>query len=235
MFDAGQGGASRGVLTICIGLRFPQQEKAPETMTKDFPAITKRISDDIKKLRKDIPDTLNGFSALANAALRGGALDKKTKELVALALGVAAHCDGCIGFHAETLVKLGASRQEIEEALGMAVYMGGGPALMYAADASRHLSNSMSWLTPRRLRIEAGLFRGRSAVLRLLSSGDGREVCARCHTEKDGYFDRGPQNETSWSLYDHSACGLRRRRRHLYYLVGPARRRARGIFPQPSD
>ena len=58
-------------------------------MTKDFPAITKRISDDIKKLRKDIPDTLNGFSALANAALRGGALDKKTKELVALALGVA--------------------------------------------------------------------------------------------------------------------------------------------------
>ena len=114
-------------------------------MTKDFPAITKRISDDIKKLRKDIPDTLNGFSALANAALRGGALDRKTithsiprrgtKELVALALGVAAHCDGCIGFHAETLVKLGASRQEIEEALGMAVYMGGGPALMYAADA----------------------------------------------------------------------------------------------------
>jgi len=63
-------------------------------MTKDFPAITKRISDDIKKLRKDIPDTLNGFSALANAALRGSALDKKTKELVALALGVAAHCDG---------------------------------------------------------------------------------------------------------------------------------------------
>jgi AhpD family alkylhydroperoxidase len=116
-------------------LGFPLQEKAPETMAKDFPAITKRISDDIKKLRKDIPDTLNGFSALANAALRGGALDKKTKELVALALGVAAHCDGCIGFHVEALVKLGASRQEIEEALGMAVYMGGGPALMYAADA----------------------------------------------------------------------------------------------------
>ena len=89
----------------------------------------------VKKLRKDIPDTLTGFSVLANAALRGGALDKKTKELIALALGVAAHCDGCIGFHVEALVKLGASRQEIEEALGMAVYMGGGPALMYAADA----------------------------------------------------------------------------------------------------
>jgi AhpD family alkylhydroperoxidase len=72
---------------------------------------------------------------LAAAATRDGALDKKTKELIALALGVAAHCDGCIGFHAEALVKLGATRQEVEEALGMAVYMGGGPALMYAADA----------------------------------------------------------------------------------------------------
>lgn len=104
-------------------------------MTKYFPDITKRISNDIRTLRKDIPDTMSGFSALANAALRGGALDKKTKELVALALGVAAHCDGCIGFHAEALVRLGASRQEVEEVLGMAVYMGGGPALMYAADA----------------------------------------------------------------------------------------------------
>ena len=60
---------------------------------------------------------------------------KKTKELIALALGVAAHCDGCIGFHTEALIRLGASRQEVEETLGMAVYMGGGPSLMYAADA----------------------------------------------------------------------------------------------------
>ena len=66
---------------------------------------------------------------------RDGALDKKTKELIALALGVAARCDGCIGFHTEALVKLGATREEVEEALGMAVYMGGGPSLMYAADA----------------------------------------------------------------------------------------------------
>jgi alkylhydroperoxidase/carboxymuconolactone decarboxylase family protein YurZ len=48
---------------------------------------------------------------------------------------VAAHCDGCIGFHIEALVRLGASLQEVEEALGMTVYMGGGPSLMYAADA----------------------------------------------------------------------------------------------------
>jgi AhpD family alkylhydroperoxidase len=89
----------------------------------------------MKKLRSDIPDTMKGFAVLAQAATRDGVLDKKTKELIALALGVAAHCDGCIGFHTEALVKLGATREEVEETLGMAVYMGGGPSLMYAADA----------------------------------------------------------------------------------------------------
>jgi AhpD family alkylhydroperoxidase len=102
---------------------------------KNYIGITRSISENLKTLRADIPDTLHGFSALAKAATRDGALDKKTKELIALALGVAAHCDGCIGFHAEALVKLGATRPEIEEALGMAVYMGGGPSLMYAAEA----------------------------------------------------------------------------------------------------
>jgi AhpD family alkylhydroperoxidase len=104
-------------------------------MQKNFPELTRQISTNLKKLRKDIPDTMQGFSALAQAASRDGMLDKKTKELIALALGVAAHCDGCIGFHVEALVRLGVSRQEVEEALGMAVYMGGGPSLMYAADA----------------------------------------------------------------------------------------------------
>lgn len=105
-------------------------------MDKNYVDITRSISANLKQLRSDIPDTMKGFSALAQAATRDGTLDKKTKELIALALGVAAHCDGCIGFHAEALVKLGATREEIGEALGMAVYMGGGPSLMYAADAS---------------------------------------------------------------------------------------------------
>jgi AhpD family alkylhydroperoxidase len=104
-------------------------------MDKNYPELTRQLSTNLKKLRKDIPDTLQGFSALAQAATRDGVLDKKTKELIALALGVAAHCDGCIGFHVEALVRLRATRQEIEETLGMAVYMGGGPSLMYAADA----------------------------------------------------------------------------------------------------
>ena len=102
---------------------------------KNYPSITADISRNLKSLRRDIPDTMQGFTALAQAATRSGALDKKVKELIALAIGVATHCDGCIGFHSEALARLGASRLEVEEALGMAVYMGGGPALMYAADA----------------------------------------------------------------------------------------------------
>ena len=102
---------------------------------KNYPEIVSNISANLKVLRTDIGPTMQGFAALAQSAVKPGALDKKTKELIALAIGVATRCDGCIGFHTEALVKLGASRAEVEEALGMAIYMGGGPALMYAADA----------------------------------------------------------------------------------------------------
>ena len=104
-------------------------------MSKNYREITRRVSGNLAKLRADIPDVMKGFGSLAQAATRDGALDKKTKELIALALGVAAHCDACIGFHVDSLIKLGVTRGEVEEALGMAVYMGGGPSLMYAADA----------------------------------------------------------------------------------------------------
>lgn len=104
-------------------------------MAKQYKAITQDISASLTKLRKEIPQVMSGFSMLSQAATKDGALDKKTKELIALALGVAARCDGCIGFHSQALVKLGASRAELMETLAMAVYMGGGPSLMYAADA----------------------------------------------------------------------------------------------------
>lgn len=104
-------------------------------MAKNYKDITGSISANIAELKKDIPDVMNGFYALSKAATADGVLDKKTKEFVALAIGVATRCDGCIGFHSKALAKLGASKEEVEEVLGMAVYMGGGPSLMYAADA----------------------------------------------------------------------------------------------------
>ncbi|MDM7982497.1 MAG: carboxymuconolactone decarboxylase family protein [Rhizobium sp.] len=104
-------------------------------MGKDYIAITRDISSGIKTLRKDIPDVMQGFSAMAGAATRDGALSKKVKELVALGIAISTRCDGCIGFHTEALIKLGCTKGEFEEALGLAVYMGGGPSLMYAGDA----------------------------------------------------------------------------------------------------
>ncbi len=97
--------------------------------------LTQGVSKNLGVLRADLPEVMKGFGALAAAATQAGALDKKTKDLIALALGVAARCDACIGFHAQALVKLGATKAEIEEMLGMAVYMGGGPSLMYSANA----------------------------------------------------------------------------------------------------
>lgn len=106
-------------------------------MAKNYQNITADIVEYTKQLRPLIPDTLKGFYDMAGAASKDGALDKKTKELIALAIGVATRCDGCIGFHAKALKDLRASRQEVAEVLGMAMYMGGGPSLMYAADALR--------------------------------------------------------------------------------------------------
>lgn len=105
------------------------------TFSPGYRELTQAVSKNLATLRKDIPDVMKGFSDLAGAASRDGVLNKKTKELIALALGVAAHCDACIGFHVQALVRLGASKAELEEALGMAVYMGGGPSLMYSANA----------------------------------------------------------------------------------------------------
>lgn len=104
-------------------------------MGKDYKAITADISAGMAQLRAGIPDTMKGFSAMALAAGKDGALSAKVKELIALGIAVAAHCDGCIGFHMKALVRLGATRAEVEEALGMAIYMGGGPSVMYAAEA----------------------------------------------------------------------------------------------------
>jgi AhpD family alkylhydroperoxidase len=75
---------------------------------------------------------MQAFTALHRATTSPGALDAKTKELIALAVGVAVHCDGCIAFHTHDALKAGATEAEIMETLGVAVLMGGGPALMYA-------------------------------------------------------------------------------------------------------
>jgi AhpD family alkylhydroperoxidase len=100
-----------------------------------FRGLTRSVSAGLSTLRTSTPEVMKSFNELGRAATSDGTLDAKTKELIALALSVAARCDPCIGFHMQTLVKLGATRQEIDETLGVTTYMGGGPSLMYAANA----------------------------------------------------------------------------------------------------
>jgi AhpD family alkylhydroperoxidase len=104
-------------------------------MSKNWPAITTEMSVAAKELRAGTPNVMKEFSALARAALEPKSLDVKTKELIALAISVATRCEPCIAFHAQSAVKQGATRDEVMEAMGMAVYMGAGPSVMYAAKA----------------------------------------------------------------------------------------------------
>jgi AhpD family alkylhydroperoxidase len=96
---------------------------------------TKDLSAQLRTLRSGTPEVMKAFSGLAQAALVPKALDSKTKELIALGIAVAIRCDDCIGFHVKASLEQGASREEILETLGMAVYMGAGPSVMYASHA----------------------------------------------------------------------------------------------------
>jgi AhpD family alkylhydroperoxidase len=103
--------------------------------TNKYRDLTQSISAGLSTLRTSTPEVMKSFNDLGKSATASGVLDAKTKELIALALSVAARCDPCIGFHAKALVKLGATRQEFDETLSVTTYMGGGPSLMYAANA----------------------------------------------------------------------------------------------------
>ena len=104
-------------------------------MSKDFPQLAKELSGSIAKMRKGIPDTMKAFNEIARAATAEGALDTKTKELIATAIGIAVRCDGCLAFHVRAAQRLGASREEMLETIAMAIYMGGGPSMVYGAEA----------------------------------------------------------------------------------------------------
>jgi AhpD family alkylhydroperoxidase len=78
---------------------------------------------------------MKAFSSMAQAAVAANALDSKTKELIALGIAVAVRCDDCIGFHVKAALEHGATENEVTEVLGMAIYMGAGPSVMYANHA----------------------------------------------------------------------------------------------------
>ena len=106
-------------------------------MGKSFTEITHDIKTLLMPFRKEAKEPMANFDAMAKAAMADGVLSSLQKELIATGIAVAARCDGCIGFHVKSLVRLGATREQVNEMLAVAVYMGGGPSLMHAADVLR--------------------------------------------------------------------------------------------------
>jgi AhpD family alkylhydroperoxidase len=88
-----------------------------------------------RELRRAIPDVYEGYKQLHDAALAEGAVDVKTKELIALAIAVTRECDGCIAAHAHAAVRHGVTAQEAAEAIGVAILMNGGPGTVYGPRA----------------------------------------------------------------------------------------------------
>ena len=100
----------------------------------DHTGLIQSLNEGMAPLKKSQSEAMQGFGQLARAAMAEGSISAKNKELIALAIGIAQHCSGCIGFHVKALHRLQCTRAELDEMLSVCVYMGGGPALMYAAE-----------------------------------------------------------------------------------------------------
>lgn len=109
------------------------------------PDVLADLRQPARELRRLIPDVYDGFSKLHGAALADGVLDVKTKELIALAIGVTQQCDGCIASHARGAHRAGATAEEVAEAIGVTLLMSGGPATVYGP---RALAAYQAFATP---------------------------------------------------------------------------------------
>jgi AhpD family alkylhydroperoxidase len=101
-------------------------------MMIDWNEYHKEIGARLGELMKLSPDTVRGYQTLSAANSKTGKLDEKTRQLISLACAVTTRCDGCIVVHSEAALKAGATKDEIAEALGVAVAMNAGAALIYS-------------------------------------------------------------------------------------------------------
>jgi AhpD family alkylhydroperoxidase len=106
-------------------------------MSKDYAQIANDVITGVGLLRQGSPEAMKAFASLATAGTATSAIDTKTKELMALAIGVATHCEGCVAYHTEMAHQHGATREEVLETVALAIYMGGGPAAVFGGDAVR--------------------------------------------------------------------------------------------------
>jgi len=104
-------------------------------MAKDWKEMLGTVTRNNGALAKASPDVVKAFGGLMHQAAEDGALSKKTKELMAVAISICIRCDGCIAFHTNAAIKAGATREEMVETINMAIEMGGGPSTVYGGEA----------------------------------------------------------------------------------------------------
>lgn len=113
-------------------------------MMAEHPARHKHLQQLTAKLARDLRSPMSAFAQLNAATTAAGALDAKTKQLIALGISITARCDDCIAYHMHDAIRAGASREEIMETLGVSIMMGGGPAVVYACEALEALEQFAS-------------------------------------------------------------------------------------------
>jgi AhpD family alkylhydroperoxidase len=113
----------------------PETPSTPQHNHSYGKGVQAELRDPALALRSEIPDVYAGFKTLHDAAFGDGALDEKTKQLIALAIATAQHCDGCMASHARGAARAGATDAEVAEAMGVCIQMMGGPGTVYAPRA----------------------------------------------------------------------------------------------------
>ena len=113
-------------------------------MKEDYPELHKHLQKLSARLARDLRSPMSAFVQLNASTTAAGALDTRTKQLIALGISITARCEGCIAYHVHDAIRAGATRQEILETLGIAILLGGGPALIYACQALEALEQFMA-------------------------------------------------------------------------------------------
>ena len=108
-------------------------------MVKGCPELYERVCSLMNQYGAESPDIMTAFMKLHKTGIKDGALSGKVKELIALAISICVRCDGCIAFHVHDAIKAGATHSEIVETIGVSIIMGGGPSVVYGAQALQAL------------------------------------------------------------------------------------------------
>jgi AhpD family alkylhydroperoxidase len=113
-------------------------------MNTNYIELHKSLEERLVQLGAEIPGPMTGFARLHRKAVEDGALSRKVKEMMALAISIVVGCEGCIAYHVNDAVNAGATRPELLEAVSVGLLMGGGPGSIYAAHALEAIDQFLS-------------------------------------------------------------------------------------------